>query len=98
MSSLNEADTSSYASELAKLLPVKVQREALAESSVVFGNKMGRRLTVVEEGLFSGIVKLKSGKTMILFLVHYQEYKLKGVRMRGTVQKPKVQSLACFLI
>ena len=34
---------------------VKVQREALAESSVVFGNKMGRRLTVVEEGLFSGI-------------------------------------------
>ena len=41
------------------LLIVKVQREALAESSVVFsrvfGNKMGRRLTVVEEGLFSGI-------------------------------------------
>ena len=40
-------------------LNVKVQREALAESSVVFGrvfgNKMGRRLTVVEEGLFSGI-------------------------------------------
>ena len=38
---------------------VKVQRVALAESSVVFsrvfGNKMGRRLTVVEEGLFSGI-------------------------------------------
>ena len=38
---------------------VKVQREALAESSVVFsrvfGNKMGRRLMVVEEGLFSGI-------------------------------------------
>ena len=38
---------------------VKVQREALAESSVVvgrvFGNKMGRRLTVVEESLFSGI-------------------------------------------
>ena len=40
-------------------LHVKVQREALPESSVVFGrvfgNKMGRRLTVVEEGLFSGI-------------------------------------------
>ena len=38
---------------------VKVQRESLAESSGVFGrvfsNKMGRRLTVVEEGLFSGI-------------------------------------------
>ena len=35
---------------------VKVQSEALAESSVVFGrvfgNKMDRRLTVVEEGLF----------------------------------------------
>ena len=35
---------------------VKVQSEALAESSVVFGRvfgyKMGRRLTVVEEGLF----------------------------------------------
>ena len=41
------------------LVCVKVQRETLAESSVVFGrvfgNKMGRRLTVVEEGLFSGI-------------------------------------------
>ena len=38
---------------------VKVQSEALAESSVmfgrVFGNTMGRRLMVVEEGLFSGI-------------------------------------------
>ena len=34
---------------------VKVQSEALAESSFVFGrvfgNKMGRRLTVVEEGI-----------------------------------------------
>ena len=42
---------------------VKVQREALAESRVVFsrvfGNKMGRRLTVVEEGLFSGIATTK---------------------------------------
>ena len=40
------------------LCRVKVQREALAESSVVFGrvfgNKMGRHLTVVENNLFSG--------------------------------------------
>ena len=38
---------------------VKVQREALADSSVVFGrvfgNKVGRRLYGVKEGLFTGI-------------------------------------------
>ena len=46
----------SYWSTVEAVHLVKVQSEALAESSVmfsrVFRNKMGRRLTVVEESLF----------------------------------------------